>query len=151
MSANEAQRDTETPDVEMGDDRFDGGDLCPACLAELTAGCGFCPKCGAPVTPTVAISPFERIFAEGYIYRQAVASPRKFIIVLGVWLVFLPMLLIGLAMFAWDWFFERTDVLYLCEGLFLALVGAMGLYHVTWNYVQRPVFGSEPDSGSGEV
>lgn len=77
----------------MGDDHFDGADLCPACLAELTAGCGFCPKCAAPVTPTVAMSPFERVFAEGFIYRQAVGNPRKLIVVVGAWLVFLPLFL----------------------------------------------------------
>lgn len=151
MSANEGQRDSELPDAGMGDDRFDGGDLCPACLAELTAGCGFCPKCGAPVTPTAAIAPFERIFSEGYIYRQAVSSPQKLIVVVGAWFVFLPLLLAGIACIAVALFAVRSDWYFLCYGIFAVIVGALGLYQVTRNYMRRPVSGSEPDSGSGDV
>jgi hypothetical protein len=34
------------------------------------------------------IAPFERLFAEGFIYRQAADHPRKLITVLGVWFIF---------------------------------------------------------------
>jgi len=36
------------------------------------------------------IGPFERLFAEGFAYRRAVQSPRNFVILLGIWLLFLP-------------------------------------------------------------
>lgn len=39
--------------------------------------------------------PFEKIFAEGYVYRQAAESPRKFIVVAGIWLIFIPMAVEG--------------------------------------------------------
>ena len=34
------------------------------------------------------IAPFERLFAEGFIYRQAAGRPRHMITVLGVWFIF---------------------------------------------------------------
>jgi uncharacterized membrane protein YraQ (UPF0718 family) len=34
------------------------------------------------------IAPFERIFAEGFIYRQAADRPRSLVTVLGVWFIF---------------------------------------------------------------
>ena len=34
------------------------------------------------------IAPFERLFAEGFIYRQAAHRPRRLITVLGVWFIF---------------------------------------------------------------
>jgi membrane associated rhomboid family serine protease len=46
------------------------------------------------------IAPFERLFAEGYIYRQASERPRKLVVVLGVWLIFGTMALVGLMFIA---------------------------------------------------
>ena len=95
------------PDVDnlIGDDRLDGADVCPACLAELSDGKSFCPVCNAPVSPTAAISPFERVFAEGYIYRQAVSAPRKLIVIVGVWCIFLSLLGSGIAMVAYEYLY----------------------------------------------
>jgi len=139
MNANEGPKvPSEGGEAEMGDDHFDGGDLCPACLAELTAGCGFCPQCAAPVTPTAAISPFERIFSEGYIYRQAVASPRKLIVVVGIWLVFLPVFLSGVLMIVWHSFFREMPMPHVFGALFTSLIGGLGLFQVTRNYLRRP-------------
>jgi hypothetical protein len=139
MNAHEGQNvPCEEVEAAMGDDHFDGGDLCPACLAELTAGCGFCPQCAAPVTPTVAISPFERIFSEGYIYRQAVAAPRKLIVVIGIWLVFLPLFLSGGMMLVWDTFSREMPMLYVFGAVFTSIIGGLGLFQVTRNYLRRP-------------
>ncbi len=139
MNANEGLKvASEEAEAAMGDDHFDGGDLCPACLAELTAGCGFCPKCAAPVTPTVAISPFERIFSEGYIYRQAVASPRKLIVVVGIWLVFLPVCLSGVLMIVRHVFFREMPMLHVFGAVFASVIGGMSLFQVTRNYLRRP-------------
>ncbi len=138
MNASEGQNEP-CAEAEMGDDHFDGGDLCPACLAELTSGCNFCSSCAAPVTPLAAWAPFERVFAEGYIYRQAVASPRTLFVVIGAWLVFLPLFASGSAMLLWHCFVEHGDGLYLLEGGFITLIGTLGLYHVTQNYLQRPL------------
>ena len=122
----------------MGDDRLDGADVCPACLAELSDGKSFCPACNAPVSPTAAISPFERVFAEGYIYRQAVSSPRKLIVIVGVWCIFLSLLGSGIAMVAYEYLYGPYDLMFLVEAGFLMVVGSLGLYHATRNYIARP-------------
>jgi quinol-cytochrome oxidoreductase complex cytochrome b subunit len=44
------------------------------------------------------IAPFERLFAEGFIYRQAADHPRSLITVLGVWFIFGVLGLGGLIM-----------------------------------------------------
>jgi zinc-ribbon domain len=62
--------------------------LCTCCAAPNRPTANFCAKCGAPLNPLVMISPFERLFSEGFIYRQATEHPRKLITVLGIWFLF---------------------------------------------------------------
>ncbi len=71
--------------------------LCLSCLTPNHLANHFCAKCGAPLTSYAATAPFESIFAEGSVYRQAAERPHKFIIVLGIWLIFGGMALGGLA------------------------------------------------------
>ena len=152
MSESEDQ-DAPSAEVESekSDDRFDGADLCPACLAELTEGCNFCASCAAPVTPLAGWMPFERVFAEAYIYRQAVASPRTLFIVVGAWFVFLPLLATGIIMLLWHWLVEKGDALYVLEGAFITIIGTLGLYHVTQNYLSRHRPGIEPPAADQEA
>ena len=70
-------------------------ELCPHCIAQNTPGRNFCRDCGSPLSPYAAICPWERIFAEGHIYRTAVERPNRFIILLGIWLIFGPTALLG--------------------------------------------------------
>ena len=102
------------------------------------------------MTPTVAMAPFERIFSEGYIYRQAVSAPTKLIVVVGAWFVFLPMLLAGVACIAMSLRTAKPDWYLLSLGIFTGMIGGMGLYQVTRNYVRRPVSIVEPENGSAE-
>ncbi|MBL9129615.1 MAG: hypothetical protein JNG86_00340, partial [Verrucomicrobiaceae bacterium] len=128
MNADAADS-TASLETQMGDDHLDGADVCPACpacLAELTDGCNFCPACAAPVSPTAAICPFERVLAEGYIYRQAVSSPRSLVVIVGIWAVFLLLFLTGLAMVSYEFLVGETDMLYRLEGSFLVLVSGLG-------------------------
>lgn len=67
--------------------------LCTTCLHPNAPQTAFCKECGAPVGIISTVGPFERLFAEGFAYRQAVASPRKPIVLVGLWLIFLPTLL----------------------------------------------------------
>ena len=62
--------------------------LCTSCTAPNETSANFCVKCGAPLSSYSMISPFERLFAEGFIYRQAANRPRRLITVLGVWFIF---------------------------------------------------------------
>lgn len=124
---------------------MDGADVCPACLAELTMNGTFCPQCGAPVSPTAALAPFERVLAEGYVYRQAVQSPRSLMVVVGAVAIFGCMLLTGAWLIFYDQFIAETDMMMRWEGCFLLLIGSMGLYQVIRNYRNRPRLTSEAD------
>jgi hypothetical protein len=62
--------------------------LCINCMAPNEPSAHFCIKCGAPLSSYASTGPYESIFAEGFLYRQAAEHPRKLIVVLGVWLIF---------------------------------------------------------------
>jgi hypothetical protein len=64
--------------------------LCPHCLARNTEDRHFCVQCATPLTAHAAIDPLGRIYATGDTYRKAIASPRKPIVVIGMWLLFGP-------------------------------------------------------------
>ena len=70
--------------------------LCTSCAAPNEPTTDFCVKCGAPLSSYSMIAPFERLFAEGFIYRQAAERPRRLITVLGVWFIFGTMAAAGL-------------------------------------------------------
>jgi hypothetical protein len=65
--------------------------ICLHCAAELTGHEHFCAKCGCPVTPMAASLPYESILARGFAAREGSSRPRKFIVVLGMWIMFGPM------------------------------------------------------------
>ena len=93
MNPNEPSR----PPPESG-----GKQLCKSCAAPNVPGAHFCVKCGAPLSSYSTMGPFETIFAQGFIYREAAQRPRRFIVVLGIWLIFLPQAFIGLALIMSD-------------------------------------------------
>jgi hypothetical protein len=70
--------------------------LCISCMAPNEVTANFCANCRAPLSSYASTGPFEHIFAEGAVYRQAANRPRKLIVVLGVWLLFGVMFLAGL-------------------------------------------------------
>jgi len=69
--------------------------LCLNCLAPNSQLANFCHDCGAPLSSFAATGPIESVFAEGHVYRQAVESPRSWIVVVGVWVLFGMMALSG--------------------------------------------------------
>lgn len=70
--------------------------LCVSCMAPNAPSAHFCIKCGAPLSSYASTGPFEAVFAEGAVYRQAAERPRSLIVVLGVWLIFGMTALAGL-------------------------------------------------------
>ena len=81
---------TAGPDQEEAIPDGDAVPICECCLEPVPEDCPlFCPKCGAPIDSLAAVLPFERIFAGGYLIRQAAEHPRKLITVIGIWLLFL--------------------------------------------------------------
>lgn len=89
---SEPEQSTE-PSVES-DDR----QLCVSCMFPNAPSAHFCAKCGAPMTSYAATGPFESLFAEGHVYRQATERPRGLVVVLGIWFIFGVMALVGVMM-----------------------------------------------------
>lgn len=124
-----------------GDDDGTGAELCPCCLQEVASLDFLCPHCGAPVSGLAGFMPWERFLAQGYIYRQAVAKPRRPVVLVGMWLVFSPPLITSaflLGQVARGTHFDDVDL-----GLraFSLCVSVAALYQTTRNYFhpQAPV------------
>jgi hypothetical protein len=115
--------------------------LCTSCAAPNEPTAGFCIKCGAPLSSFSMIAPFQRLFAEGFIYRQAADHPRSMITVLGVWLIFGVLALSGLTIVLLA--FQRAGgslVATVADGVFGAAIIAVSLamiWKTTRNYLAR--------------
>ena len=70
--------------------------LCPSCCKSSPEDADFCRHCRSPISSYAATGPFESIFAEGAAYREAINKPRKPIMLIGIWLIFLPISFLGL-------------------------------------------------------
>jgi ribosomal protein L40E len=105
--------------------------LCISCMAPNDPTAHFCAECGAPLSSYASTGPFESLFARGVVYRQAAESPRKPIVVLGVWLIFGPVAVAGGSFIAGGhgdrWMFAVTGV------VMLAFSAAI-IARTTWNY-----------------
>jgi ribosomal protein L40E len=95
--------------------------LCLSCLFPNTTSANFCAKCGAPLSSYAATGPFEHLFAEGYVYREAAEKPRSLIVVLGIWLIFGFMALTGAFMV----FLVRSGVHYTALGAVMLVISLM--------------------------
>ncbi len=77
---------------------LDEKQLCLNCVFPNETEAHFCANCGAPLSSYAATGPFERIFAEGHVYRQAVEQPRSLVVVVGIWVIFGVPALLGVAL-----------------------------------------------------
>ncbi|CAN5699428.1 hypothetical protein BH11VER1_BH11VER1_38580 [soil metagenome] len=118
-------------------------ELCLSCMAPNDTGVPFCAKCGAPMTSYASTGPLEHIFAEGYAYRQAAERPRSFIVVLGIWMIFVTLAMAGgMSM----WMGYGTSLPHFAMGVFLTLVSVIIIARTTRNYFARPPIKEPSDS-----
>lgn len=116
--------------------------LCLSCTARNEPEAHFCAECGAPLTSYASTAPFERIFAEGSVYRKATDSPQSFIVVFGVWLICLPLAVGGLILL-----FSPVG------GLFLSLISVLLIcFSVTfiWKSTRNYLTGKRNPSNNEE-
>jgi hypothetical protein len=64
--------------------------VCPKCLLANSPTAAFCVDCGAPIGMVAAVDPLQHIYAEGFAYRSAVDGPPNLIVLVGMWLIFAP-------------------------------------------------------------
>ena len=108
--------------------------LCTSCMAPNEPSAHFCAKCGAPMSPYAATDPFESVFAEGHVYRQAAERPRSIIVVLGIWLTFGMIAVAGAMMLFLG---REIGIEYLIAGAFLLPVSLLMIWKTTKNYLAR--------------
>jgi uncharacterized membrane protein YvbJ len=82
--------------------------LCTSCIHPNHPHTAFCKNCGAPLGIISTIGPFEQAFAEGFAYRRSVEGSPRLIILIGIWLIFLP----GVAMVLISFPFSNTSKLH---------------------------------------
>ncbi len=116
-------------------DEHEEHELCTQCLTGNQPGSDFCCKCGAPLSAYAAIGPFERLFAEGHVYRRASEQPQRLIVVVGMWIIFGGMALGGAAVAAMG--FESGDAVSILPGLALLTFSAVIITKTTRNYRRR--------------
>lgn len=110
----------------------EGKQLCRSCAALNEPAADFCVKCGAPISWYSTIGPFESIFAQGFVYREAAERPRRFIVVLGIWLIFLPPIIAGLVIMS-----NSDGLLWDAMGAGMILIALGIISRTTWNYFAR--------------
>ena len=69
--------------------------LCTVCLLANPPRADYCAKCGAPINTLLTFAPYDQILLEGFAYRRAVDGPPSRIILIGMWLLFGPVLLVA--------------------------------------------------------
>ncbi len=114
-----------------------GIELCPSCLQGVSYADSLCPHCGAPVSATAGLAPWERTLAEGFIYRSAVAKPAKPIVLIGVWLIFFPSAVVNMMWLSHEVSADKLTNGHLLFSLFWAVTSAAALYQTTLNYFRQ--------------
>ena len=109
--------------------------LCVSCIFPNEPAVHFCAKCGAPMSSYAATGPFESLFAEGHVYRQAAERPRSFVVVLGIWLIFGMMALVGVALL---FIGREVGIQYVVVGAFLLPISVVMIWKTTRSYLARP-------------
>jgi hypothetical protein len=67
--------------------------ICPSCLSENNLSDVYCKKCNAPIGPNATIDPIQSAIAEGRGISNGVMRPRSRIVVIGMWILFVPFIL----------------------------------------------------------
>ena len=117
--------------------------LCLGCMFPNDPLAHFCAKCGAPMSSYAATGPFESLFAEGHVYRQAAERPRSLIVVLGIWILFGMMALAGVTML---FIGPQVGLEYVVVGVFVLPISLVIIWRTTRSYLARPRPEDRPDA-----
>ncbi len=135
---------SKTPDQSPQPSESDEQQLCTSCTTPNEPNTHFCVKCGAPLSSFATLAPFERLFAIGFIYREAADRPRKLIVVLGIWLIFGIAALFGLFVIMTS---QGTDSVSTLAGAIIGgvvlLFSLVIIWKSTWNYLARKKTGDK--------
>jgi hypothetical protein len=111
--------------------------VCFSCMRPNEFGRQYCKFCNAPISQTSSSDPLQIAYGEGMAYRKAAEGKPKFVVVLGVWIIFFPTLIVS-AVSAFDimTYGEGTSGFLLFWVTFLlAVFCSVMVYRVTKNYI----------------
>jgi hypothetical protein len=111
--------------------------LCISCLAPNFSDAHFCEKCGAPLDSYAATAPFEQIFAQGHAFRSATTGKPKLVVMIGMWLLFLPSILILFVQFRLYYTEQFPIFPTILISLPYAIIGSALIFHTTKNYLKK--------------
>jgi len=115
--------------------------VCPECGSRVGSDRDICPICNAAIGIAGNLDPMSAIQGEGRALVKATEGRPKFIVVFGVWLIFLPML-IGSAAVSFDVVSTGTGsgasgFIFFWGGIALSIMSAAFLFKVTRNYLKE--------------
>ncbi|MBA3600421.1 MAG: hypothetical protein H0W45_04160 [Acidobacteria bacterium] len=80
----------------VGDQPHQNTILCVACMKENNGAATFCRFCNAALSLTDNPDHLQRIAMEGALYAKAVEVKPNIVVLVGVWLLFFPILIVSL-------------------------------------------------------
>lgn len=115
--------------------------VCPECGRRVGSDRAVCPICNAAIGPAGNLDPMSAIQSEGRALVKATEGKPKFIVVFGVWLIFLPSL-IGSVAIVIDIMSDgsgsgASGFLFFWGGIALSILSAAFLFKVTHNYLKE--------------
>lgn len=118
-------------------DKSDRTLTCPSCLTPYLGSESFCSRCGAPIGPMTNLDPIKAIQTEGFLFRKALEGRPKPIVLLGVWILHLPVLVIGVATAVYMWLNLRSlsELVFVFALAGLSYYAFVVLYRITKNYL----------------
>jgi hypothetical protein len=115
--------------------------VCPKCLLANSPTAAFCVDCGAPIGMVAAVDPLQHIYAEGFAYRSAVDGPPNLIVLVGMWLIFAPIVFATPLLVFGDFIRAFSPRLLF---LFLGACSAVVLFRSTKNYIVKSREAKDP-------
>ncbi len=110
---------------------------CMSCLAPNDEFADFCEKCGTPLSTSSTLDPLKVIRTEGFVVGKATTIQRpKFIILLGIWVLFFPTLLPSIFMAISQVMYgaEFAGFVFFWAAVAWSVFVSVVLYRVTKNY-----------------
>ncbi len=113
---------------------------CPSCAALNSASEAFCEECGAPIGARVTLDPVQTIRAEGFMLRKSLEGRPRFIVLVGTWVLNLPVLLIslGAALYIITKWRGLSAFVFFWMLIGLSYIAFVILYRITRNYIRIP-------------
>ena len=116
--------------------------LCPSCGTTIDPRFARCPSCNFAIGTSAGLDPVGSIYDEGRMWVKATEANRpKPIVVIGVWIIFLPML-VGSAAVALNILTEGSGsgaahFVFFWIGVGLSILSLVFLIKVTGNYLRK--------------